>query len=255
MSGGALISFGVQRWSAWAPGLDSNEKWLSWFDAPSSIPASAEMAPLPWMAPLQRRRLEPFGRALFQVAHEVLPDIGFEGPIVLASGWGEVGRAVTMLQSLASGQGVSPTQFSLSVHNAAVAQHAIAQQCRGNITALSGADGSAHAGLLEALALIKDGASRVILLSVEQPVPESYAAELQARPCADVVPSLRAWAVVLDGQAQGLSLRQGDDLALSENGPNASLDLLAFLVGAGRGVSHALGCGGFSLVRDPRCAA
>lgn len=108
----------VLDWNAWAPGLDSKEKWLDWFKSPMPL-ASDEKAPVKFISPMIRRRLSPLGRAVVEALHPIYDQESDQNtPIVFASRWGDIDLTVKLLESLTTEGDVSPTAFSTSVHNA-----------------------------------------------------------------------------------------------------------------------------------------
>jgi hypothetical protein len=194
-------SFRVARWAAWAPGLPDPAAWQAWLAAPAwPLPAGDAVAPLAEVPAMTRRRIDPLGRAALQVAWWVQ---GAEptGPVVFASRWGEIARSVALLQQLSLGEALSPTAFSLSVHNASSAVYSIARGDTANYTAVSAGSASASAGVCEALGLLVQGERQVLLVSAESALPEPYQA---FDGCAGPV---RAWAVLLELAEQGLRLQ------------------------------------------------
>lgn len=149
---------------------------------------------------MTRRRIDPLGRAALQVAWWAQGEMP-TGPVVFASRWGEIARSVALLRQLAQGEPLSPTAFSLSVHNASSAVYSIARKDTSNYTAVSAGPASAAAGVCEALGLLADGARQVLVVSVEAGLPEPYQA-FDPHP----VP-LRAWAVLLELAQRGLRLK------------------------------------------------
>ena len=171
----------IDRWAAWAPGLETPEAWEAWLRAPQAVTATA-VPPLSEMPAMMRRRIEPLGRVALQAAYWAQGDAP-TGPVVLASRWGEIERSVGMLEQLAAGEALSPTAFSLSVHNAIGALFSIARKDKNNYQAVSAAEFSAEAGFAEAAGLLADGAEQVLLVYFDAPLPEAYAAfETTAHP-------------------------------------------------------------------------
>ncbi len=167
------MRFSVSQLAAWAPGLSGLDDWRRWFAAPTALDPAAQ-PPVAWLAPMQRRRLAPLGRAALEVAHAARGGTT-ERPQVWVSRYGDLDLSAQLLDTLAAGEPLSPTQFSHSVHNAIGAQFAIARGDRGDATALAaGAEGLGHA-VIEALGLIADGAEEVLLVSFEAPLPAAYA--------------------------------------------------------------------------------
>jgi len=175
---------------------------------------------------MTRRRIDPLGRAALQVAWWA-QGAAPTGPVVFASRWGEIARSVTLLNQLTLGESLSPTAFSLSVHNASSALYSIARGDTANYVAVSAGPASAAAGVSEAVGLLADGAPQVLVVSVEAELPDPYRAfEQHPGP-------LRAWAVLLETADQGLSLQATPPEAAAEPGLlPPDLAALRFLVGA-----------------------
>ncbi|ANH69433.1 beta-ketoacyl synthase chain length factor [Mitsuaria sp. 7] len=190
--------FRVVRWAAWAPGLDSRDAWRAWLASPTPI-AGEGQPPLAEVPAMMRRRIDPLGRAALQAAWwaQGTPEEGAGTmPVIFASRWGEIARSLTLLQQLAGGEPLSPTHFSLSVHNASGALYSMARQDKQNYLAVAGGEHSAEAAFAEALGLLADGAPQVLVAHVDAPLPEAYAALGQIDP-ATADPALIAWACVL----------------------------------------------------------
>lgn len=194
-----MSSFRVCRWAAWAPGLPSSDLWPAWLSNADLTTLDGTAAPLlTELPPMTRRRIDPLGRAALQVAFWA-QGAALTGPVVFASRWGEIARSVSLLRQLASGEPLSPTAFSLSVHNASSAIYSIARGDTSNYTAISAGPCSAAAGVSEALGLLADGAQQVLMVSVESALPDPYRQfEADAHP-------MRAWAALIES---------GDDIHL-----------------------------------------
>ncbi|RZA17310.1 MAG: 3-oxoacyl-ACP synthase [Lysobacteraceae bacterium] len=169
------VVFSVEAWSAFAPGLEDDAAWLAWARAPwlpegDAVPALAEMPPM------QRRRVERLGRAALQVAWRCQGDDERDIPSVFASRHGDLERTHRMLSELAHDQPLSPTQFGLSTHNAIPAQYSIARVLEGNYVVVSAGAASAEAAVIEAQALLADGAPAVLVVVYDGPTPDDYAA-------------------------------------------------------------------------------
>lgn len=95
--------------------------------------------------------------------------------MVFASRYGDAARSVEMLAELAREQALSPTVFGLSVHNAIAAMVSIARGERGNVLAVAAGAASAAAALVEAGALLADGAPEVLVVCYDAALPGAYA--------------------------------------------------------------------------------
>lgn len=230
-----MQNFHVTRWAAWAPGLDTQDAWRAWLDQPAPIAADAPaQPPLAEMPAMMRRRIDPLGRAALQVAYRV-QEHPSTGPVVFASRWGEIARSVALLQQLAQDEPLSPTQFSLSVHNASGALYSMARQDHQNYLAVAAGAHSAEAGVCEALGLLADGAPQVLLVCFDAPLPPDYAAlpEPQRPAAAELEPLLHAWACVLVAapEGEGLSLQSLPPAASAPAALPGNLAPLHFLIG------------------------
>jgi hypothetical protein len=218
-----MTSFRINRWAAWSPGLPDTTAWRAWLHAPALATLQGDAAPMLSELPaMTRRRIDPLGRAALQVAFRAQGEAP-TGPVVFTSRWGEIARSVALLRELARGESLSPTAFSLSVHNASSAVYSIARGDTANYSAISAGPASAAAGVCEALGLLADGAAQVLVVSVESALPEPYQAF-----DADALP-VRAWAALIEA---------GDELTLTPDGGPAvttalppDLAALQFLVG------------------------
>ena len=167
------MNFIIEQCRAWAPGLENEEAWQAWSQHPVHMPDSDAQPSCDFLPPMQRRRLSRLARMTLHVAwplcgeHEQLP-------FVFASRHGETPRTYALLSEVADQQPLSPTQFGLSVHNAIAGQWSILRGQRGESVAIAGeADTFEHA-MLEAAALLSDGASSVLVVLAEEYPPEPY---------------------------------------------------------------------------------
>lgn len=240
--------FCVDAWAAWAPGLPSQEAWLSWFsqESPALLPEPEGQVLTPAlseMPAMMRRRIDPLGRVALQTAYWAQGEAKVSGPVVFASRWGELSRSIDLLESLVAEQGMSPTSFSLSVHNAIGALYSIARGDTANYLAVAGGEFSAEAAFVEAQALLADGAEAVLLVVFEAPLPELVAAQDPSAP--PVLPA-HAWACQLSRAKQGgLSLsscaQEQGQAGVPIVATNSSLAVLKFLLGQQRELMRSTG--------------
>ena len=189
------LRFSIAQWAAWAPGLTDATAWRAWLAAPGALPAEGTPA-LAEMPAMMRRRVDRLGRVALQAAYWGLGDTR-DCPIVFASRYGSIGRSIELLQQLAAEDAVSPTGFSMSVHNAIAAQFSIARQDAGNYTAVAAGDETVEAAFTEALGLLADGAASVLVVFYDEPLPEALRGPLGPFDFA------RAWACRVEPVEQG----------------------------------------------------
>ncbi len=122
-----------------------------------------------------RRRLSPYAKLLVRVVYQLLdahPQIQ-TAPIVLATQHGDLHRTIRLLHDLATEQPLSPTQFSLSVNNAALGQLSILLENTAAMTTVAAGADSFAMGWLEAGLQLRQ-ASEVLFIYVDEPPPEPY---------------------------------------------------------------------------------
>lgn len=165
--------FTIRDWQAFAPGIHDKLAWQAWAKAPwpplgEGLPALAEMPPM------HRRRVEKLGRMALQVAYWCQPEGSQEVPLVFATRHGDITRTHEMLKTLARDEPLSPTQFGLSTHNAIAAQYSIVRKLAGNYLAVSAGAATAEAAFVEALGLLADGVSEVLVVIYDGHLPDAY---------------------------------------------------------------------------------
>ena len=169
-----MINFNIAQWRAWAPGLASADDWYAWCRDPVLPPVSEASPDVSFLPAMQRRRLSRLARMAFSVGWplaEGLEDL----PLVFISRHGETPRTLDILSDLANEQPLSPTQFSLSVHNAVIGLWSILRNETSEMTALAAAGDGLEHGLLEAAALLNEDAAAVLLVITEEQPPHAYA--------------------------------------------------------------------------------
>ena len=131
-----MIQFEIDQWQAWAPGLASTDDWANWAGDPCELESSDAQPDVSFLPAMQRRRLSRLARMVFAVATPLAANRA-PMPLVYASRHGETTRTFAILNDLASDEPLSPTQFSLSVHNAIIGLWSIQQQDTSEMTVLA----------------------------------------------------------------------------------------------------------------------
>lgn len=125
-----------------------------------------------FIQPLLRRRLNALGRGMLHCAGRVA---GKLPPLlsVFASQHGEPSRTMPMLEDLAQGLEISPTQFSMNVHNAVAGIWSISRHDRSACTALGAGAETFGWGLLEAYSLHRaHGGAPVLFVYGDDRLPD-----------------------------------------------------------------------------------
>jgi hypothetical protein len=217
----ATVRFSVSQWGAWAPGLESPEAWHRWARGEATIGGEGEPRVVA-MPPMLRRRAERLGRMALETAYAATGGQGMI-PTVFCSRHGDVGRTCEMLMALARKEILSPTAFSLSVHNAIGGLFSIASGSNVPFTAIAGGAASVVSGVIEACGLLADGAPEVLLVMYDEPLPAIY------QPYRDEPEHAYAWSwrmTPASGEAFSMTCEVREDEAL----PRPSAEPLALEV-------------------------
>jgi hypothetical protein len=168
------MDFCVSHCVAWAPDIAGTEQWREWSQGgrEAGIEGTPKAARVP---PLMRRRLTRWGRLALEAGGEVAEQLHPDTPVIFSSRHGDTALTQELLRDLAKGEALSPTSFSLSVHNAAAGLFTITEKLTGPSLALAaGRETFAHAWL-EAGAWLAEGHQQVLLLHAEEPLSGFYA--------------------------------------------------------------------------------
>jgi hypothetical protein len=95
-------------------------------------------------------------------------------PVVYASQHGETSRGYDLLHTLARGEALSPTSFSLSVHNAIPGLWSILRKETAESVAVSVEGDGLEAAIAEACQLLHGGHENVLLILAEERPPRAY---------------------------------------------------------------------------------
>ncbi|MBQ3775593.1 MAG: beta-ketoacyl synthase chain length factor [Ruminobacter sp.] len=129
---------------------------------------------------MMRRRLSSSGKMAVALSMEAFRHYEID-KVIFASRTGETKRCITLLRDVYMDNGVSPTEFSASVHNGNVGVFSIVSRFFGETTAVSAAEKTLGAAMAEAYAsLYGEGKERVLIVVYEEdlsnnimPIPES----------------------------------------------------------------------------------
>lgn len=168
------INFSVASFAAWAPGIETEAAWQAW--ANNELTITRDKVPAVKLMPaMLRRRLSTAGKMALEVAYRCLDDQA-SIPIIFCSRHGECERSVELLTDLAQNVQLSPTAFSLSVHNAAAGLFSIARQEHANNIAIAASHSTIEHAVIEACGLIADGVPAVLLVAYDIALPAIFSA-------------------------------------------------------------------------------
>ncbi|MEP7185307.1 MAG: beta-ketoacyl synthase chain length factor [Rhodanobacter sp.] len=235
-----MIAFRVEQWRAWAPGLSSQQDWHEWAQSPTMVTESPQQPECLSLPPMQRRRLSRLARMTMEVASPLCGE-DEQLPFVFGSRHGETTRTLNLLHDVAAEQPLSPTHFGLSVHNAIAGQWSLLRGQRGESVAIAGEADTFEHTMLEAAAMLADGAPSVLAVIAEEVPPAVYDGWIDDVPFSYAV-SLRLGRVeTVDTPSTEscwrLSLSQHKDDAKTCTWPHA-LDFLRALQTAETSLTH-----------------
>lgn len=231
------FSLNILDWQARAPGLHDDAQWRAWAHNPTPVDRQAPLAKPQELPMMTARRLSVGSRLAVDSGLTLLrrhaPDA-----VVYASRHGELERNFRILQALAARQPVSPTDFAMSVHNAAVGSLTITAKQPLVSSSLSAGVDTFQQALCEVYCLLNAGYQRVLLVDFDGEIPSFYHPDLP--------PQMPTWP-----WAVALLLEAGDDWRCSSE-PTADADEPA-LPQSLQFLQHWLsGAAGFTLMGDHR---
>ncbi len=145
-------TFSVNRWFAWAPGLDSQDKWLNWYINGSQPLTQDGTDPSMEFLPVEmRKRLSSLTKISLWLAFNILSKQELSSTYtVFASRHGESRFTIELLQQIFKKETLSPMAFSRSVHNTSSGIFGIAAGNSAASTSISACENTFSMGMLQA---------------------------------------------------------------------------------------------------------
>ncbi len=163
--------FYLQKWHAWAPGINGSDEWREYLLNKRSIDAGSS-PDVTFMPKMARRRMGVLSKAVAYVSHQCAG--GEVYPSIYSSCRGESSRTCDILDDIAAGTDVSPAAFSLSVHNAIAGQMSIAtKNTSGSVVFASFGDGMLSA-LMEVCGRLMEEDKPVFVVFYDEVMPKHY---------------------------------------------------------------------------------
>jgi hypothetical protein len=167
------LCFTLQHWCLWqseepSPGV----RW----PGGEVLPYNGGSADVGFLPMMQSRRLSPLARAASAVAHHCRQKSG-DMPSVFFSSHGESQYYLEMLHGIATRDDVSPSRFSLCVHNAIAGLSSFHSASFLPYVSLAGGTEGPFAAFLEAGGILLE-TPKVLVIWYEQPLPDAYRADL-----------------------------------------------------------------------------
>jgi hypothetical protein len=216
----------VRRWFAWAPGIETAERWSAWAAAPRALEplGHPEARFLPAML---RRRCTPLTRIMLTAAFGCCGEESLAAVrTVFASRHGSINESIGLLESIAVNGRVSAATFSHTVHNAQAGLFSIAAGNRNASSSIAAQEDTFAAAFLEALTFLeRDPKQPVLLVMGDVPLAETFA------PLIDEPASSYGVALLLTaaGGGEGVSLRLGRRSDAADRRKTSWPDAIEFL--------------------------
>lgn len=130
---------------------------------------------LDFIPAMQRRRLSPFAKIALHVANKTAEYTEENLPIIFSSRHGDLHKTSTLLADLSTETPLSPTAFSLSVHNAIPSLYSILTNNKQALNAISAGKDTFFVSLVDAYARLTSGlAESILFIHADQQLPETY---------------------------------------------------------------------------------
>lgn len=149
--------FIINKWSTWPPVDKVSE---SQKEVLSSIPA------------MLRRRLTPLAKIVFCATIPCMRDNSL--PTIFSSTHGELAKSFNMMEMIEAGEEISPTAFSLSVHNAIAGLFSMAYKNKMQSTVVAPGEEGIAAAFIEAIGLLNEGEKEVLVILYDEPLVAFY---------------------------------------------------------------------------------
>lgn len=167
------LPFSIIDWQASAPGLSKHEDWQKWAQRPIAIDADLPVDKCGHVPMMMARRLLPGSRLAVDCGMAILARQSVDA-VIFTSRHGELERNLNILTALANQQSLSPTDFAMSVHNAAVGSLTIAAKVSLVSTSISAGIDSFQQGMFEVCALQSAGYKNILLVDFDDAIPLFY---------------------------------------------------------------------------------
>lgn len=169
------FAFNIDNCVAWAAGLTTSEQWQQFAQTGLCPEAELELPPLKNIPAMKRRRLSPFAKLALHCGMEAAGEYQEYIDTVFSSRHGDLHRTAALIQNVADKEQMSPTQFGLSVHNAAAGLFSIYTGNKAPISAIAAGESSFMAGLVDSLAKMKaNQLDRILYVYTDLIVPDIY---------------------------------------------------------------------------------
>ncbi len=218
-----VVRFKVESWAALAPSLEQEGDWLKWLSAPKPIDEPLQKIPLKEIPPLLRRRFNMLGKCAMGAVLQVVKEDD-RIPSIFASRHGDTALTLSLLEEMGKDEPMSPTNFSLAVHNAVSGLYSIARKDTSAVTSIAAMSGLVLNTLFEAVGQLQE-ADRILCVVYDAPLPALYQSYCSCEPFPYAIAM-----ILTKEQGEAYTIEQLEDA--SKNTPRMSdsnAELLPFM--------------------------
>jgi len=219
-----VIDFRIKSWSAIAPGIDSHVDWLEWLSNPTELSEELDPVSLKQFPPMIRRRFGALGKCAMAAALQIV-DEDTRLPCIFASRHGNSELTLELLSGIAASEDMSPTGFSLAVHNAISGLYTIARNDNSPVTSIAAVEGLILHTLIEAAGQLQSAPS-VLCVIYDLPLPELVQEYGEYS-----FPYAIAFVLSRDESDLSLAVTEKDSLTGLHKGHNDPIGFIRFLAG------------------------
>ncbi len=242
-----MVHFKLEAWSAMASGLGSEEDWSAWFSAPSIPDEPIGKEALKQIPAMLRRRFKQSGKCALGAALPILKE-GEMIPSIFSSRHGDIEQTLALLEGIGRDEPMSPTGFSLAVHNAISGLFSIVRKDMSEVTTIAASKGLIFQSLFEAIGQLQVS-KRVLCVIYDIPLPQPYSISTESDPFPF------ALAMILNGAAgdpynlQPCEQSLTDQTSLTGDLNTEALRFIELLTGKTSSMTSSLSGGNWRLVQ------
>jgi len=167
-----VVTLQIESWAAIAPGLETKEDWRRWLKKPTLLPEGFSKDSFRQIPPMLRRRFTTLGRCAVTAGLKIM-DEGQSIPSIFSSRYGDTAISLSLLEQMGMNEPMSPSNFSLAVHNAVGGLFSIVRKDTSKVTSITAVEGFVVNTLLEAVGQLQES-DRVLCVIYDIPLPELY---------------------------------------------------------------------------------
>jgi hypothetical protein len=165
------LKFSIESWSAWSESKPEKKDWQAWANG-QYFSADLSEPDVNFVPAMKRRRMSRLSKMVFATANDCVHELQVKPLCIFASRHGELTRTLKIIQAIVSGGDVSPTDFSMSVHNTALGLFSIFKENPQPSSMVVAGEVTFGAALLEAHTYLQRFPDvPVLLVYADEPVP------------------------------------------------------------------------------------